>query len=74
MYFDRLTGYVYETTVVPEDHVMLFGDNSRNSYDSRAWGALPEDRIIGKAFVRFWPLSRIGPLHGESVRPLPPGS
>ena len=70
-YFPRsLNGNVFPEQVVPEDHVMVFGDNSANSYDSRYWGPIPEDRIIGKAFVRFWPLSRIGPIHGESHNPL----
>ena len=70
----RLEGPGYHATKVPEEHVMVFGDNSDNSYDSRYWGPIPEDRIIGKAFVRFWPLSRIGPLHGESKNPHQPGS
>jgi signal peptidase I len=73
-YFPRSLGGAYEPTHIPDEHVMVFGDNSGNSYDSRYWGPIPEDRIIGKAFVRFWPLSRIGPLHGESKSPHPPGS
>ncbi len=66
-------GGPYRGMTVGEDQVLVFGDNSSNSYDSRYWGPIPKDRIIGKAFVRFWPPSRIGPIHGESVRPLPPG-
>lgn len=73
-YYEQLSnGQRYKETVVPEGHVLVFGDNSANSYDSRYWGPIPADRIIGKAFVRFWPLSRLGPLHGESVNPLPSG-
>lgn len=70
-YFPKsLRGNVFPEQEVPPDHVMVFGDNSANSYDSRYWGPIPEDRIIGKAFVRFWPLARIGPIHGESHNPL----
>jgi signal peptidase I len=70
-YFPKsLQGNVFAEQVVPEGHVMVFGDNSANSYDSRYWGPIPVDRIIGKAFVRFWPMDRIGPIHGESHNPL----
>jgi signal peptidase I len=31
------------------------GDNRNNSSDSREWGALPLDGIIGKAWVSYWP-------------------
>lgn len=73
-YFSELkNNTVYRETVVPEGQVLVFGDNSNDSYDSRYWGPVPENRIIGKAFVRFWPLSRLGPLFGESVSPFPPG-
>jgi signal peptidase I len=47
--------------VVPEHHVFMMGDNRNNSADSRYWGPLDEDRIIGKAAFRFWPLEAIGP-------------
>jgi len=67
-------GNAFPKTKVPSGCVLVFGDNSSNSYDSRYWGPIPQRRILGKAFLRFWPLSRIGPIHGESVSPLPPGS
>jgi signal peptidase I len=70
-YFPRsLEGAVFEDVVVPDDHVMVFGDNSADSYDSRFWGPVHVDRIVGKVLVRFWPPSRIGPVRGESARPL----
>jgi signal peptidase I len=74
-YFAKLQNHtVFRGMDVPPGHVLVFGDNSDNSYDGRYWGPIPEDRIIGKAFVRFWPLSRLGGIHGESVNPLPPGA
>lgn len=44
---------------IPEKNYMMMGDNRGNSYDGRFWGLLPEDRFIGRAVFRFWPLTRI---------------
>jgi len=35
------------------------GDNRYHSYDSRSWGVLEEDKIVGKVWVRLWPLNEI---------------
>jgi len=54
-------GY-YGPEKVPEDHYFVLGDNRNNSEDSRYWGFVPEDNIVGEAFVVYWPLNRLSRL------------
>lgn len=49
-----------KTVTVPKGHVFMMGDNRGNSDDSRYWGPIPEDWIVGGAFATYWPPSRIG--------------
>lgn len=44
---------------VPAGDYFMIGDNHAPSCDSRAWGFVPKSSIIGKVFLRIWPLSRI---------------
>ena len=40
---------------VPQDELFMMGDNRNNSSDSRAWGMVPLENVIGKAFMVYWP-------------------
>jgi signal peptidase I len=47
---------------VPPDRYWVMGDNRANSRDSRYFSAIDEDLIVGRAFIRVWPLSSFGLL------------
>jgi len=47
---------------IPPGHFFMMGDNRGESADSRAWGPVPEDWIIGGAFATYWPPRRVGKL------------
>ncbi|MCC6705064.1 MAG: signal peptidase I [Thermomicrobiales bacterium] len=49
-----------EAIIVPEGYVYVLGDNRTSSQDSRYFGPIAIDSIIGKAIFAYWPVSDIG--------------
>jgi signal peptidase I len=49
-----------KTITIPPNEYFMMGDNRAHSDDSRFWGPVPRDWIIGDAFSTYWPPDRIG--------------
>jgi signal peptidase I len=45
--------------VVPKDSYFVLGDNSASSKDSRYWGFVPKDDLLGQAMIIYWPVQRL---------------
>ncbi len=62
-YNQGLYGQEKEPVQIPPGHFYVLGDNSASSRDSRFWGFVPRRQIVGKAFLVYWPLTRIRRIH-----------
>jgi signal peptidase I len=54
------SGHFRKMWHVPKGEYFMMGDNRAESCDSRAWGAVPRDKLIGTVFFVYWPPDRIG--------------
>jgi signal peptidase I len=61
-----------DSWVVGPDQVFVMGDNREHSVDSREFGAVSVNEIIGRAWLRFWPLDTLGILQVPTYPDLPP--
>ena len=52
----------FPQVIVPPRSVYVLGDNRANSEDSRIFGAVPDDALMGRALAGIWPLAAIGAL------------
>lgn len=49
-----------ESVTVPEGRLVVMGDNRSNSSDSREWGYITKEEIIGRVVIRYWPADTVG--------------
>jgi signal peptidase I len=59
---------------VPEGELFLMGDHRQSSSDSRTFGPVPIDRVIGRAWLRYWPLGTFGILQTPTYPDVAPAA
>jgi signal peptidase I len=68
-YIEFPASYSFGPVVVPDGNYFVLGDNRPESLDSHFGWFVPVDKLIGRAWIRFWPLSEAGVV--QSGQPSP---
>ena len=55
--------YSFGPYEVEPGHIFMMGDNRDNSADSRAWGFLPKENVVGEALIIYWSWNKNAPLY-----------
>lgn len=58
---------VEEPFKIPEGHYFVMGDNRENSQDSRYWGTVPRENVVGRALVVYWSLDSSRDANGNNT-------
>lgn len=66
-YIDSMSSAGTQTTTLGENEYFVMGDNRDRSSDSRVWGVLPGENIIGRAYLRLFPFDEVDYLPGEEA-------
>ena len=61
-----------DSWTIPDGELFLMGDHRSNSADSRAFGSVPVDNVIGRAWLRYWPMDTFGILATPTYPELAP--
>jgi signal peptidase I len=61
-YIAQVANYELQSVVIPPQTLFVLGDNRNQSFDSHAWGFLPEKYVVGLAYKIYWPLERVRSL------------
>ena len=65
-YLPRQDRFTMSARTVPEDAYFVMGDNRGNSNDSRHWGFLNTDKLVGKAWLSYWPPETWGVIPNDA--------
>jgi len=62
-YQNECDRHYFTRATIPQGNIMVLGDNTKSSLDSRAWGFVPLENLKGRAFFRYKPLNKISFLN-----------